>query len=69
MNNSSSHLIQRHANEAYEERVARHLYDAEVRRLLGRPSLRARLAAVLHRLADRVDPRTAPLYPTGRSVH
>ncbi len=68
MKNYSSHPIHTHASEVYEERVARHLYEAEVRRLLGRPGVRARVAAVLRRLADQLEPRTAPLYTPGSPV-
>lgn len=45
---------------AYEADVARHVADRRAARLAGRVALRGRLAALLHRAADRLEPRAAP---------
>lgn len=56
-------FLQLHAptHEAYENRVAQHLAEAEIRRRLRQPGPRAQLAAALRHLADRIDHCAAAL--------
>ncbi|WP_189010669.1 hypothetical protein [Deinococcus malanensis] len=68
MNDHLTHPLYTPANEVYEERLAQHFYEVEVRRLLGRPGPRARLAAALRHLADRVDLYPVPLHTSNRPV-
>ncbi|PTA68570.1 hypothetical protein [Deinococcus arcticus] len=60
----NDHLfLQLHAptHEAYEQRIAQHLAEADVRRRLRQPGPRAQLAAALRHLADRIDHCAAAL--------
>ncbi|GGK42805.1 hypothetical protein GCM10008955_40770 [Deinococcus malanensis] len=68
MNDDLSRPLYTPANDVYEERLTQHFYEAEVRRLLRRPGARARLAATLRRLADRVDYCTVPLHAPRSSM-
>ena len=49
------------SSQEYEAQLTRRYREREMRRLLQRPGARARIAAALRHLAERVDQHTAPL--------
>lgn len=51
------------SSQEYEAQLTRRYHEREMRRLLQRPGVRARFAAFLRYLAERVDQHTAPLHP------